>query len=73
VAYMLRLWQARDDERAVWRASLEDPHTGEVAAFATLAALTAFLQAMSGGSASDGERGRAAAPEQLLGTSKETS
>jgi hypothetical protein len=43
-AYMLRLWLA-DREPICWRASLEDPRTGERLAFADLDELFAFLQA----------------------------
>lgn len=44
VAYMLRMWQAGSREgQPIWRASLEDPHTGERMAFADVAALLAFL------------------------------
>ena len=45
LAYLLRLWQATSDERTAWRATLENPHTGERHAFATLGALFAFLDA----------------------------
>ena len=44
LAYMLRLWQVRDNEEMLWRASLEDPHTGERRGFASLEMLCAFLQ-----------------------------
>ncbi len=40
-AYLLRLWLTPE---AKWRASIEDPHTGERRAFATLAQLVAFLE-----------------------------
>jgi hypothetical protein len=41
---MLRLWQAGSrDGKAVWRASLENPHTGERLAFGDMEALVAFL------------------------------
>ena len=40
-AYLLRLWRTPE---ARWRASLEDPHTGEKRAFANLAQLVAFLE-----------------------------
>ncbi len=40
-AYLLRVWRTPE---AWWRASLEDPHTGERRAFATLAQLVAFLE-----------------------------
>jgi len=48
LAYMLRLWQVGHGEDAVWRASLEDPHTGELRAFASLGALVAFLEDLIG-------------------------
>ena len=40
-AYMLRIWQESDD--LPWRASLQNPHTGEQKNFATLAHLYTFL------------------------------
>lgn len=43
-AYLLRCWQSNEEERLVWRASLEDPHTGERIGFATLDAAVAFLR-----------------------------
>lgn len=44
VAYMLRLWQAGSREGTpVWRASLENPHTGERLVFGDTKALLAFL------------------------------
>jgi hypothetical protein len=46
-AYMLRLWQVGDGDSAVWRASLEDPHTGERCAFANQEALFAFLDTLT--------------------------
>ncbi len=43
-AYMLRLWRAGSrGGQPVWRASLENPHTGERLAFATVANLFVFL------------------------------
>lgn len=45
-AYLLRFWEERGQPTsvAVWRFSLEDPHTGQRHGFATLDALLAFLQ-----------------------------
>lgn len=44
VAYMLRLWRAGTNVgRPVWRASIENPHTGERLAFGDMEALFAFL------------------------------
>lgn len=45
-AYLLRFW--RDDELSAWRASLEDPHTGETLGFATMQRLYSFLDEMIG-------------------------
>jgi hypothetical protein len=42
-SYLLRLWRVGKEE-AVWRASLESPHTGERIGFASLDALFAFLR-----------------------------
>ncbi len=44
LAFMLRLWQVRDNEETVWRASLEDAHTGERRGFGSLESLYAFLK-----------------------------
>lgn len=44
MAYMLRLWQVGSREgRSVWRASLENPHTGERQVFGDMEALVVFL------------------------------
>jgi len=47
-AYLLRLWRTPE---ARWRASLDDPHTGEQRAFATLAQLVAYLEQEADGGA----------------------
>lgn len=44
-AYLLRLYQVRDDKGMIWRASLESPHTGKRHGFANLDALLDFLAA----------------------------
>jgi hypothetical protein len=44
LSYLLRLWQASSGGELVWRASLEDPHTGERRGFACLAELIAYLE-----------------------------
>jgi hypothetical protein len=41
-AYLLRLW--RESSQQTWRAMLEDPHTGDQRAFATLEQLFTYLQ-----------------------------
>lgn len=43
-SYLLRFWRAREGEHDVWRASLQDPQSGERLSFATLDALFAYLQ-----------------------------
>jgi hypothetical protein len=48
LAYMLRLWRVGQGEGAVWRASMENPHTGQCHGFASLEALLAFLQDETG-------------------------
>ncbi len=42
-AYLLRLWRERTGESIRWRASLQDPHSGERAGFASLEELFEFL------------------------------
>jgi hypothetical protein len=45
LAYMLRLWQsASSDDEPGWRASVENPHTGERHGFANLEQLVEFLR-----------------------------
>jgi hypothetical protein len=44
IAYLLRLWQERHAGASVWRASLEDPHTGQRQGFADLDRLLRFLR-----------------------------
>ena len=39
-AYLLRFWR----EKSGWRASLENPHTGEYYAFASVRQLAAYLE-----------------------------
>jgi hypothetical protein len=47
-SYMLRLWQTGREGEATWRASLEDPHTGERCGFASLEELFSFLKRRTG-------------------------
>ena len=49
LAYLLRMWRVEAEDGPVWRASLESPHTGERAGFASLEALFAFLAAKTEG------------------------
>ena len=48
VSYLLRLWQEGNEEKAVWRALLENPLTGERQGFASMKELVAFLKASVG-------------------------
>ena len=48
IAYLLRLWQVPGAGPLVWRASLEDPHTGVRSGFGSLNHLVAFLRAETG-------------------------
>jgi hypothetical protein len=41
---MLRLWQVCEGGQLIWRASLDNPHTGERRGFADPRALFAFLE-----------------------------
>lgn len=46
-SYLLTVWEERNPDPnlpAVWRFSLEDPHTGQRRGFANLAALVAALE-----------------------------
>lgn len=42
-AYLLRLWRVQSEPQPTWRASLEDPHSGELLVFASLERAYAFL------------------------------
>ena len=44
ISYLLRLWQTKNGDERVWRASLESPHTGERKSFASLTDLFDFLE-----------------------------
>lgn len=44
LCYLLRLWRAGSADQPHWRATLENPHTGERQVFADLVSLFAFLQ-----------------------------
>lgn len=46
MAYLLRLW--RDKRDGPWRATLDNPSTGERTGFAHLRELVAFLEAQTG-------------------------
>lgn len=44
VSFLLRLWQVDEGQRVLWRASLESAQTGEKQYFASVKALTDYLQ-----------------------------
>jgi hypothetical protein len=43
-AYLLRLWRETSGEGSQWRASLQNPHTGERVGFSSLQGLFTFLE-----------------------------
>ena len=45
-SYLLRLWPIKWNEHWIWRAILENIHTGERTGFASMDALLVFLQEM---------------------------
>ncbi len=45
-SFLLRLWRPGNDREPVWRASLENPHTGERLGFASPEALFDYLEAL---------------------------
>lgn len=54
VSFLLRLWRVSDEgntqsnaKKTVWRASLENPHTGERQGFASLDEVFDFLRAQT--------------------------
>jgi hypothetical protein len=49
LSYLLRLWPVRQNGIETWRASLEDPRTGERRGFAGLATLMNFLREQTEG------------------------
>lgn len=61
-SFLLRLWLVNEQEGLAWRASLENPHTGERLGFASLERLFAFLQDQAADIAT-GEAGLSSAGE----------
>ena len=47
-AYLLRLWREKGGQTTWWRASLQDPHSGERVGFAHLDELVTFLREQTG-------------------------
>lgn len=62
LAYLVRIWQARSRGQLVWRASVENAHTGERQAFASLGKLFAFLEEMTGCRVQSAESGKTKDP-----------
>jgi len=52
-SFLLRIWWVQVDEIPVWRASLENPFTGERKGFASLSELVVYLQAQVSGATDD--------------------
>jgi len=52
MAFLLRLWRVDEVDGVQWRASLEEPNTGERRGFADIDRLCAFLEEQCRGSAS---------------------
>lgn len=65
LAYLVRIWQVRSRGQLVWRASVENAHTGERQAFASLGRLFAFLEEMTGGRVRHVESGQNTNPSNL--------
>ena len=47
-AFLLRIWQAENEGKLIWHASLEDSHTSERQGFPSLDALFEFLRGETG-------------------------
>ena len=70
LAYMLRLWRAGSHNGlAVWRASLENPHTGELITFGDANALFDFLVERTNSLAETADASGNAYPPTAGGTS----
>ncbi len=60
VAYLLRMWRVTDRR---WRASLDDPHTGQRLVFGSLRHLLHYLETMTGGASVPEQPDPAVPPE----------
>jgi hypothetical protein len=60
--YLLRVWRARYGGHWQWHASLENPRTGERVTFATLDALSQYLESRSVLPGGKGDAGYGALP-----------
>ena len=66
LSYVLRMWETRNGEQSVWRASLQDVRSGERMGFAGLDEVTRFLRAQTGSTLGE-ERGRSTEHERAEG------
>ena len=55
LAYLLRLWHIKGAGELGWRASLEDPHSGEMLGFPNVEALIDYLRELVGNLQVEGE------------------
>jgi len=55
MSYLIRLWQTQSSGEWIWRASIENAHTGERRGFARLELLFQFLEKEAGGTACEVE------------------
>lgn len=55
LSFLLRLWRVKRNGDLIWRASLDDPHTGERRGFASLATLMDFLKQQTQGEDDKGQ------------------
>lgn len=58
-SYMLRMWLSLEAQNPIWRASLENPHTGERLTFKNLDRLFTFLEDQCTAKDSDKAEGKA--------------
>jgi hypothetical protein len=63
-AFMLRMWSVERSGQAVWRASLEDPHSGEMLGFPNIEALIAYLRDLVGNCQVEGDGIQAIEPRK---------
>ncbi len=47
LAYMLRVWSIKDDQKVLWRASLQNAQTSERRGFASLEDLFEYLRSQA--------------------------
>lgn len=62
ISYLLRIWRSNGDETA-WRASLQNPHTGERIGFAGIDELCIFLRQQIGALSSSEDSAELMQPE----------